>query len=227
VASQSSRRPGQLPPGRHGLPRAVIAQSQRQRILDGVIDAVAELGYQETRLADVIARAGVSRKTFYEYFKDMEDCFLAAYDMHVAALTQQTSEAFVGPGARPWPEQVRDGVTAFLAYLTDHPSAARVCMVDAMGAGQNARLKRDNALRGFTFFVDAGRGVTSHDVPGRTAVGVLGGVNELIAMELLYGLAENLPGLAPDIVYMITLPFLGPRKALAEREKAAAGLAAD
>jgi len=222
TSSQSSRRPGQLPPGRHGLPREFIEQSQRQRTLDAVIDAVAELGYENTRLADIIARAGVSRKTFYEYFKDMEDCFLAAYDMHVAALSEQTAQAFLGEGARPWPDQVRDGVRAFLGYLSEHPTAARVCMVDALGAGRAARTKRDNAMRSFTFFIDAGRGSAGHEVPGRTAVAVLGAANELIAMELLYGSPGNLDALAPDIVYLITLPFLGPREAFGEREKALA-----
>jgi AcrR family transcriptional regulator len=188
-------------------------------MLDAAIDAVAELGYQHTRLADVIARAGVSRKTFYEYFKDMEECFLGAYDMHVAALSEQTAKAFLGDGQRPWPKQVRDGVGAFLGYLSDHPTAARVCMVDALGASRAARAKRDNAMRSFTFFVDAGRGNASHEVPGRTAVAILGAANELIATELLYGSPDNLGGLAPDIVYLITLPFLGPRKAFAEREK--------
>jgi AcrR family transcriptional regulator len=221
-SSQSSRRPGQLPPGRHGLPREYIAQSQRQRILDGVIDAVAELGYQDTRLADIIARAGVSRKTFYEYFKDMEECFLAAYDMHVAALSEQTAEAFLGSGPRPWPKQVRDGVAAFLRYLAEHPTAARVCMVDALGASRAVRVKRDNAMRSFTFFVDAGRGAAGHEVPGRTAIAMLGAANELIAMELLYGSPEKIEALAPEVVYLLTLPFLGPRKAFAEREKALA-----
>ena len=191
-------------------------------MLDAVIEAVAELGYQDTRLADIIARAGVSRKTFYEHFKDMEECFLAAYDMHVAALSEQTAQAFLGDGPRPWPQQVRDGVAGFLAYLSDHPSAARVCMVDALGVGRAARTKRDNAMRSFTFFVDAGRSSAGHEVPGRTAIAILGAANELIATELLYGSPENLMGLAPDIVYLITLPFLGPRKAFAEREKTVA-----
>lgn len=191
-------------------------------MLDAVIDAVAELGYQNTRLADVIARAGVSRKTFYEYFKDLEDCFLAAYDMHVAALSEATAQAFLGDGPRPWPRQVHDGVAAFLGYLSDHPTAARACMIDALGASRASRAKRDNAMRSFTFFIEAGRETASHEVPARTAIAVLGAANELIATELLYGSPDELDSLAPEIVYLILLPFLGPRKAFAECEKAVA-----
>jgi hypothetical protein len=51
-------------------------------------------------------------------------------------------------------------------------------------------------------------------------VAVLGGANELIAGELIHGSAKNVGTLAPDIVYLITLPFLGPEAALVQRDKA-------
>lgn len=224
-----TRRPGQLPPGRHKLPREFVAESQRTRILDGVIAAVAEHGYLETRLAHVIAHAGLSRKTFYEYYKDLEEAFLAAYDIHVTALTEAVQVAFIGESddghvtiRRRWPDQIRDGVAAFLGYLQAHPEAARVCLIEAFGAGRPARARRDAALRSFTFFVDSGRAEASHEVPGRTALAVLGGANELIAWELLHGSQRKIGQLAPELVYMITLPFLGPKRALAEREKTVA-----
>ena len=131
------RRPDQLPPGRHGIPREQIVESQRARMLQAVLEAVAAEGYQDTRVTDVIARAGVSRKTFYEHFDEKEECFLAAYDRELTQLTEEVAAAFFGEegATRPWADQVRDGVRAFLRYLAERPAAARVCMVDAMGAG--------------------------------------------------------------------------------------------
>jgi AcrR family transcriptional regulator len=41
--------------------------------------AAAQRGFAKTRVADVIARAGVSRRTFYAHFMDRESCFVAAY----------------------------------------------------------------------------------------------------------------------------------------------------
>jgi AcrR family transcriptional regulator len=212
------RRPDQLPPGRHKLGREVVAESQRQRLLTAIIESVAEQGYLETRLTDIITRAGVSRKTFYDHFDEKEECFLAAYDREVNQFVEATAMAFAGEGPRPWPEQVRDAVRAFLRYLAEHPAAARVVIVDALGAGHRAVAKREAAIRNFTYFVDAGRGDTAHEVPGRAALAVLGGINELVAGELLHGSAENLETLAPDVVYLVTLPFLGPERALAERQ---------
>jgi AcrR family transcriptional regulator len=215
------RRPDQLPPGRHGIPREQIVESQRTRMLQAVLDAVAAQGYQDTRVTDIIGRAGVSRKTFYEHFDEKEECFLAAYDRELAQLTEEVASAFFGDEgtARRWTDQVRDGVGAFLRYLAEHPAAARVCMVDAMGAGPTAIAKREAALRNFTYLIDAGRSEAKFEVPGRTAVAVLGGSNELIAGELIHGSAANVETLAPDIVYLITLPFLGPKAAVTEREK--------
>ena len=56
-----------------------------------MVEVTAERGYADCRIADVIAYAGVSRKTFYELFRDKEDCFLAAYDL------------WLGPCSRPPP----------------------------------------------------------------------------------------------------------------------------
>ena len=213
------RRPDQLPPGRHGIPRDEIVESQRTRMLRAVLEVVAAKGWQETRITDIIARAGVSRKTFYEHFEEKDECFLAAYDAELTQLTEAVASAFLGEGARPWTDQVRAAVTAFLRYLAERPAAARVCMVDAMGAGPRAIAKREAALRNFTYLVDAGRSEAKVEVPGRTAVAVLGGANELIAAELLHGSATNLETLAPDMVYLITLPFVGPEAAIDERTK--------
>jgi AcrR family transcriptional regulator len=160
-----------------------------------------------------------SRKTFYEHFDEKEECFLAAYDLEVSRIVEVAAEAFAGEDQRPWPQQIRDGVRAFLRYLAEHPAAARVCIVDVLGAGQKAVARRDAAVRSFTYFVDAGRSEAQHEVPGRLALGILGGCNELIAAELIHGSAANLERLAPELVYLMTLPFLGPRRAFSERER--------
>src|SRR5258707_2850574 len=82
-----------LPRGRHAAPPEVVWESQRGRMLEAMALAVAEKGYAATAVADVIARAGVSRKTFYEHFANREACFLAAYDAGVEALLAAIDEA--------------------------------------------------------------------------------------------------------------------------------------
>ena len=81
-----------LPPGRHSVPAEEVARQQRLRLMAGMLDAVGEQGYVATSVADVLSRAGVSRRTFYEHFADKEACFLQAFD-HVAAVSRDAVRA--------------------------------------------------------------------------------------------------------------------------------------
>src|SRR5881397_3037051 len=90
--------PRVLPRGPHSLGRDVVEASQRGRLLDAMAHVVADQGYGATSVADVIPRAGVSRKTFYVHFRDKLDCFLAAYEMGVEVLLETVRRA--GDGAR-------------------------------------------------------------------------------------------------------------------------------
>src|SRR3954452_20491963 len=102
-----------LPAGRHGLPREVVAENQRERLLNGVVDAVAEHGYNATTIGAITEAAKISRRTFYEHFKDKEGCFLAAYEMidtHVRGAMLAAAER----RPSPWPERVRASLAALL-----------------------------------------------------------------------------------------------------------------
>src|SRR6516162_10790620 len=94
-AEAPRRRPPQLPSGRHGLLRSFVAANQRERILSAVAEAVAELGYAEMSVEAIVVRAGVSRRTFYEHFKNKEDAFLAAYDALLYQLVRHTQRAYL------------------------------------------------------------------------------------------------------------------------------------
>src|SRR5262252_3529543 len=111
-AHGSVRRPDQLPSGRHGLLRSFVAANQRERILSAVAQAAAELGYAEMNVEAVIARAGVSRRTFYEHFRNKEDAFLAAYDAAVHQLARFVRRAYLKETTVA--ERLRAGIKAYL-----------------------------------------------------------------------------------------------------------------
>lgn len=209
-----------LPRGRHGLPREVITESQRTRILDGMVEVVAERGYIETTIADVIGVAGVSRKTFYELFEDKEDCFLVAYDEWLGIIVEGTAEAYESDPGASWPERLRLGFAALLETLSENPAVARFCIVEALGAGPKALVRRDAAMRELTHFVDAGRAETSFELPGITSLTLIGGIEELLYSEIIHGATAQLPVRLPDIIFCLTYPFLGAEQAAAERDRA-------
>jgi AcrR family transcriptional regulator len=215
----------QLPRGRHGLPREQVTESQRTRIIQSMIEAVAARGYQETRVVDVVEGAGVSRATFYDLFDDIEDCFLESYDYVSARLFATVSDTFNEKPDAPWAERIRTSMAAYLGLLADWPEGARFAIVEVLAAGPNALVRRDAVLRQFTEFVEAGRNQSSLELPGITSVAIVGGINELLYSEVLHGATARLPARLPDIVFWITQPFLGAEEAAAERERARASLA--
>jgi AcrR family transcriptional regulator len=220
IEDEAFKAEGPLPRGRHGLPRERVTESQRTRIIRSMIEAVAERGYQETRVVDVVAGAGVSRATFYDLFDDIEDCFLVAYDQVTARMFDAASAAFNERPDAPWAERIRDSMAALLELLAEWPEAARLAIVEALAAGPKALVRRDAVLRQFTDFVDAGKQHSQLELPGITSVAIVGGIQELLYSEVLHGATASLPARLPDLVYWITQPFLGPEAAAAERERA-------
>ena len=208
-----------LPRGRHGLPRETVTESQRSRIHQAMIEVVAERGYPETRVVDVIGVAGVSRKTFYELFDSKEDCFLAAYDVLLGNLLGEATDAFEEEPGLPWAERIAAALAALLEHLSKHPEEARFAIVEVLAAGPKALTRRDAALRQFTGFLESGRSETSVELPGITSIAVAGGVNELLYSEILHGAVSRLPSRLPDLMFWVTLPFLGAAGAAAERER--------
>jgi AcrR family transcriptional regulator len=197
-----------------------VTDSQRRRIHQAMIEVVSERGYPDTRVVDLITIAGVSRKTFYELFASKEDCFLATYDELLGNLLSDTAEGFESRPGAPWAERVSAGLRALLEHLAEHPDEARFAIVEVLAAGPKALARRDAALRQFTGFLDAGRAETSVELPGITALSLAGGVNELLYSEILHGAAARLPSRLPDLVFWVALPFLGPQRAAAERDRA-------
>src|SRR5690606_24991467 len=96
---------------------------------------------------------------------------------------------------------------------------ARFAIVEVLAAGPKALARRDAALRQFTGFIEAGRSETAVELPGITSLSLAGGVNELLYSEILHGAAARLPDRLPDLVFWITLPFLGPERAAQERDR--------
>ena len=196
-----------------------MTESQRNRIHQAMIEVVSDRGYPETRVVDVIGVAGVSRKTFYELFESKEDCFLAAYDELLDNLLGDATDAFESKSGDPWAERVAAALEVLLEHLAAHPEEARFAIVEVLAAGPKALARRDAALRQFSGFLESGRGESSVDLPGITAIAVVGGINELLYSEILHGAVGRLPSRLPDLMFWVTLPFLGADAAAAERER--------
>ncbi len=146
----SRRRPGVKPSPveriqpKSGLSRAEVLANQRQRIFAGLAAALAYHGYEDTKIADVIELAGLSRATFYEHFKGKEICFAAAYEDGVERLAAAVEAAASEEAA--WDAQVSAGLRAGLEFLADDASLAHLLLVEALAAARPARLEHERSL---------------------------------------------------------------------------------
>jgi AcrR family transcriptional regulator len=213
-----------LPRGRHGLPRELVARSQRERLLAAVIRVSAAKGYRASSVADVLGEAGVGRETFYRHFKDKEDCFLAANDALVADLEKRVQRAYQGPGA--WPERVRAGLAVVLDWFAASPEIARVMLIEMGTVGPIARARFRGTFRRFTALLDEGADLAegARDLPNiATLAG--GAVFARVYEEVALDNGAALPELLPQLTFELLLPYLGEEAAAQERASAERELA--
>jgi AcrR family transcriptional regulator len=216
-----------LRPGRGPLSRDEVDDIQRARILSAMVEVAAEHTYIGATVARVVARAGISRRTFYELFEGREDCFLAAFEWGVEQARQVVVEAY--GSQRSWRERVRHALAAWLVFLDSEPELARVCVIEALGAGGLVLERRAEVLRELIAVLeaDAPQARGAGDPPLLTAEGVIGSAFSVIHGRLLAhsgtgeqrmaGGADSAPGpliaLHGQLMALIALPYLGPRAA--------------
>jgi AcrR family transcriptional regulator len=195
-----------------GAPRDEIGQIQRARIVAGAIEAVAQSGYGELTVAEVIVRAKISRRTFYELFEDREDCFMAAFEEALARARAPVVEAYNSPsllrsagspsravggssrvvgapppgGGRLWRERIGAALGALLAFFDEQPAFARVLVVDTLAGGPAVLERRARVLEGLVRAVDEGRAESrrGRDPGPLAAEGVVGAVLAVLHARL-------------------------------------------
>jgi AcrR family transcriptional regulator len=199
--------------------RSHVTEIQRARMIAAMIDVVSERTRANATVAHVVARSGVSRRTFYEVFEDFEDCFLAALDYSVGQASEYVLAAY-DPTAR-WRVRIRAALVGLLEFLEDEPAMGRLCVVETLGAGRKVHERRMRVIDMATAAVDEARGEAraSRALPPLTAEGVVGGVLSVLHARLVSGDGAPLLELAGPLMGMLVLPYLGP--AAAQKENAA------
>lgn len=205
-----------LPSGRHGLSRDQVVRSQRARLLGAAIAVAGTEGYAAMSVSAVLARANVSRKTFYEQFADREHCFLAAYELVVARALAGVRAAYAIDAA--WPQRLRAALAWALDALAAHEPEARIALVEVLAAGPRAMELRDRALLELTPLFAPGfdAAPAGAAIPASMPLAIAGAHCELLASRVRHGRVAELPQLLPDLLFCALAPFLGPAAAAQE-----------
>jgi AcrR family transcriptional regulator len=217
MALRNARSGAQRRPGREVVPRERVSKVQRARMLLAARQVVASEGYGRMSVERVVAKAGVSRKTFYDLFENREDCFIAAFDDAITRAARVVVQAYESQAG--WRERIRAGLAALLALLDDEPELRSICIVEALAAGPRVLEHRARILGTLIAVVDEGRMQARKDPPPLAAEGVVGAVLAIVHARALR--STPLSPLLGELMGTIVLPYLGPSAAERERERPA------
>jgi AcrR family transcriptional regulator len=210
IASGIAPRPAAQAATGPGVGRGHMVDIQRTRMVDAMVMACAEVGAANASVAHVVARAGVSRRTFYELFADREDCFLATFDDVVQRALRRVSS--VHDARARWVDRVRAALVALLRFLDEEPALARFLIVESLAGGPAALERRAQVLAAAARAVDAVREEVkgARRAPPLAAEGAVGGVLAVLHAHIACGEDERpLLRLANELTSMIVLPYLG------------------
>jgi AcrR family transcriptional regulator len=198
-----------------------LAQMQRARLLAAATELASERGIASVSVGAIVTRCGMSRRTFYELFENVEDCLLAAFDQAAERVASAVLPAF--EAQRRWQDALRAGLEALLRALDADPHGARFLLIESPAAGRLTIERRGRLLAALAKAIDRGRGERAKGVPAPplTAEGLAGAVCFLLQTRLLEPDRRPLVALANPLMSMLVLPYLGPAAASAELRRPA------
>jgi AcrR family transcriptional regulator len=205
------------------LPSARKRRPPRERILEAMLVASGELGFERVAVRHVIERAQTSRATFYKHFEDREDCFAQAYGDAGEWLCRR----MIGAAKRQasWREGLRAGLAELLEFCANQPAIAQALLVEVHAAGERPLAQRRELMERLSRALDSAR----REIPSRqapppiTSDFIVGAIDTLLAAKLLDGDAERAPDMLPGLLHFVVMQYLG--EAAAWEEMAAAPLA--
>jgi AcrR family transcriptional regulator len=202
-----------LPRGRHGLTREFVAQNQRERLFAALAECLDESGYDQTTVATIGKRAGVSKSDFYKQFESKDACFLAAYDDAVERIRERALEPCEEEGE--WTARVLASLASLLEFLAAEPAQARLVLVEGLRVGRGVYDRYQAALQGFVPRLREGAPAASDGAraPEASDEAVVGGIASLLSSRVLAGETERLAGFLPDVAEFALTPYLGAAEA--------------
>ncbi len=187
------------------LPREFVAGHKRRRMMDAIAELTAEQGYEATKIADIVRRAAVARKTLYDNFDGKEDLFLSALDTTQTEMRATLEVAC--EGADSGEDKIVAGLEAVLEYIAANPAASRMLMLEAVSSTQRSARLYDSGLKQFVELLR--RNAPEGDLPETIEESLVGGVAWILQQQIRRGSAEAAPELLPELSQFVLAPYRG------------------
>jgi AcrR family transcriptional regulator len=199
------------------IDRAGNLTGKRQRILQGMLEAVGKMGYERATVQDAVAAAGLYRQAFYDCFVDKEDCYLQAIDAGSAWVELAMREAAVGQAT--WRGKLRGALTGLLYFLDEQPEVGRALLVEVHAAGKGAVEKRTEAMARASSLMDRAREESDGAAAAISAEAVVAGILAVLHSRLSARQTSGFTNLLPELMYLAVLPYFGAAVAAEEMQR--------
>lgn len=184
-----------------GMPREEVAKNQRERLFAAMVAAVAAKGYEDTTVADVLERSGVSRSAFYEHFRDKEECFLATFEGISEQAMTLIREELERDGNGSEEARLRRAVQRTLETIAEEPAVARLCFDGIYTAGAPGRMALEKVMGEFEALTgETVADVIGDELPKEIIWGLLGGTQAVIQIHLGREEDGRLVGVGDDLL---------------------------
>jgi AcrR family transcriptional regulator len=207
-----------LPHGPHRLARDQVVLHQRARIHGAMVEAVAECGYENTSVKQVISLAGVSRRSFYEQFGNKQESFLATFDLLAHQSAQRTRRAYLNAEGG-LEERLRPAFESLANTTRDERKPVILVMLEAQTAGPKGTMRLCKGIATCEQMLSLSFTETPHASPLPTPIvrGIAGGLHGATSQVIRRGPLQNSADLAEEMLRW-TMLFQSPAAAeLAER----------
>lgn len=197
------------PVGRDPLPREVLNEHQRQRVLVAAVEVFAKRGYQGTTVDHIVSAAKIGVGSFYSLFEGKEDCFLATYDRIVAEGHERIAAALPPDGS--WATRLVAGLRAVLEMLEEQPFAARIALVEVQTAGSAALAQHERNLDEAADLLREGRAQSpvADELPATLEFATVGGLTWFLQQRIAAGETGDAIALLPEVLEIVAEPYLG------------------
>jgi len=198
-----------LPVGRHKLPREVLSEHQRSRVLEAAIAIFAEKGYPATTVDDLVAAAQIGVGSFYALFEGKEQCLLAAYERVLEDGRRTVAEAV--QRGRTWADGICLGLRAMLSEIAADPVRGRIALVEIQTGGPSALARYEETLLDVAATLAMGREQleSGRQPPESLEQTTVSGIAWLLHRRLVLGEAASVPALFGELGELVLEPYLG------------------
>jgi AcrR family transcriptional regulator len=197
------------PAGKERVPKEVMAEHQRDRVLTAAVEVFAKRGYPGTTVDHIVSAAKIGVGNFYNLFGGKEECFLQAYDRVVDSARSQIVESV--PADAEWPVQAREALRSLLEAIAADPLRARLALVEVQTAGPEALKRHEGTIEATIPLLERGREASpvAAELPKRLEEAIAGGLAWFLQQRVVVGDLGDVDARLSDAMEIVVEPYIG------------------